>query len=379
MDFRFSEEQELLRREVAAFVDREIVPVAREMDEAQEFPAAMFRRLGDLGYFGARYPEEYGGSNAGTMAFVLLIEEIARGSLALGASCLMQSMMGTDFIHAHGTEEHRRRLLVPAIRGEKMGTIAMTEPDFGSDLGGITTTAVRKDGGWVLNGRKTWITNAPVADFFTVAAKTKPDSRLEGIDIFLVEKEMPGVSVGRDIKKMGAWGCVTSEVIFDEVALPAENLLGEEGTGFQNLGALLNEIRILTGALAVGVARAALSSAVRYAGERIQFGRPIGKFQAVAHREADMATELEAARWLVYRAAWGVEQGEKDQGLAAMAKLFASEVANRVTDGATRIFGSYGFAMEYEAQRYFRDARFTLYGGGTSEILRTVIARTLEP
>jgi butyryl-CoA dehydrogenase len=185
--------------------------------------------------------------------------------------------------------------------------------------------------------------------------------------------------VGREIKKMGAWASVTSEVILEEVSVPAENLLGEEGTGFQNLGALLNEIRIMTGALAIGVARAALGSAVRYAGERVQFGRPIKKFQAVAHREADMATELEAARWLVYRAAWGVEQGEKDPALAAMAKLFASEAANRVADGATRIFGSYGFAMEYDAQRYFRDARFTLYGGGTSEILRTVIARGLKP
>jgi alkylation response protein AidB-like acyl-CoA dehydrogenase len=201
---------------------------------------------------------------------------------------------------------------------------------------------------------------------------------MKGIDLFLVERDMEGVEVGREIEKLGTWTQETSELALEDVRVPGENLFGGEGSGAKLLNEVLCEIRIATGALGLGLARAALDASVRYAHERIQFGRPIEKFQAVAHRQAEMATELEAARWLVYRAAWGLDEGEKDTTLAAMAKLYASEVANRAADGATRIFGSYGFAMEYEAQRYYRDARFLLYGGGTSEILRTVIARGVQ-
>jgi len=378
MDFRLTEEQELFRRSVAEFVDREVVPAARALDEARAFPMPLFRKLGDLGYFGARYPERYGGTDAGNVCFALMIEELARGCLGLAASCLMQSLMGTNFLHAFGTEEQKARLLVPAIRGERIGTIAMTEPDFGSDLGGIQTRAVREGDGWVLTGRKMWITSATVADFFTVAAKTDPEAGLKGIDLFLVERGAKGLSVGREIQKLGTWSSETSEVSLDGVRVPAENLLGAQGTGFRNLSDLLCEIRIMTGALGVGLARAALGASLRYGRERVQFGKPIEQFQAVSHRQAETATEIEAARWLVYRAAWGLDAGERDVALAAMAKLFATEVANRAADGATRIFGSYGYAMEYEAQRYFRDARFLLYGGGTSEILRSVIAKGIQ-
>jgi butyryl-CoA dehydrogenase len=378
MHFRFTEEQELFRRSVAEFVDGEVVPKARALDEAHEFPHELFRKLGELGYFGARYPEDVGGSDAGNLCFALLVEELARGCLGLAAGCTMQSLMGTNFLHTFGTDDHRKRLLVPALRGEKIGTIAMTEPDFGSDLGGIQTTAVRDGDGWVLNGRKMWITGATVADFFTVAAKTDPEGGMKGIDLFLVERDMEGVQVGREIEKLGTWTQETSELALENVRVPGENLFGGQGSGAKLLNEVLCEIRIATGALGLGLARAALDASVRYAHERIQFGRPIEKFQAVAHRQAEMATELEAARWLVYRAAWGLDEGEKDVTLAAMAKLYATEVANRAADGATRIFGSYGFAMEYEAQRYYRDARFLLYGGGTSEILRTVIARGVQ-
>jgi alkylation response protein AidB-like acyl-CoA dehydrogenase len=223
-----------------------------------------------------------------------------------------------------------------------------------------------------------WITSATVADFFTVAAKTDPEAGFKGIDLFLVEKDMPGLAVGRRIEKLGVRASETSELILEDVQVPAENLLGRQGSGFKNLGAILAEIRVMTGALALGLSQAALDASIQYAHERVQFKRPIGAFQAIAHKIAEMGTQLEAARSLVYRAAWMVTQGQNDAKLASMAKLFAAEAASRIVDDCTRIFGSYGFAMEYDAQRYFRDARFLLYGGGTSEILRTLIAREMD-
>ncbi|HET7089130.1 MAG TPA: acyl-CoA dehydrogenase family protein [Anaerolineae bacterium] len=377
MDFALTEEQELFRKSVRDFVEKEVIPVAREIDERGEFPMALFRRCGEFGYFGLRYPESAGGMGAGFTTFCLMAEEIARGSLALAAAVSMQSLMGTDFVYRFGTDDHKARLLAPAFGGEKIGTIAMTEPDFGSDLGGITTRAIRDGNGWVLSGRKMWITSATVADFFTVAAKTDPDAGFKGIDMFLVERGMPGLSVGKRIEKMGVRASETSELILESVRVPPENLLGEQGTGFKNLSAILGEIRTMTGALALGLAQAALDASIRYSHERVQFGKPIGAFQAIAHKIAEAGTQLEAARGLVYRAAWLVDSGKPDMKLASMAKLFATEMANKVADECTRIFGSYGFAMEYDAQRYFRDARFLLYGGGTSEILRGIIAKEM--
>ena len=377
MDFRFSEEQQRFRKSVRDFVEREVAPAAREIDERGEFPVALFRRCGSLGYFGLRYPESVGGMGADFTTFCLMAEEIARGSLSLAAAVSMQCLMGTDFVYRYGTDDHKSRLLAAALRGDKVGTIAMTEPDFGSDLGGIVTRAVRDGDSWVLNGRKMWITSATAADFFTVAAKTDPDAGFKGIDMFLVERGMAGLSVGRRIEKMGVRASETSELILEGVRVPRQNLLGQPGTGFRNLGAILGEIRTMTGALALGLAQAALDASIRYSRERIQFGKPIGAHQAIAHKLAEMATQLEAARGLVYRAAWQVDAGKLDANLASMAKLFAAEMANSVADECTRIFGSYGFAMEYDAQRYFRDARFLLYGGGTSEILKNVIAKEL--
>jgi alkylation response protein AidB-like acyl-CoA dehydrogenase len=377
MDFQLSEEQELFRRSVAEFVDKEVVPVAAKVDEEGQFPTGLFKKVGELGYFGVRYPEEYGGAGGDQVMFTLLCEELARGSLSLAASVSMQCLMGTDFIYRFGTEEQRQRLLVPAIHGEKMGVICMTEPDAGSDLGSSKTAAVRDGDGYVLNGQKTWVTNATRADFFTVAAKTDPEAGFKGIDMFLVERDRPGVSVGRDIPKMGVRAQETAELILEDCRLPAENLFGEEGTGFRNLQAILAQIRTMMGALSLGLARAALEAGTQYAKVRVQFGRPIAKFQAISHKLADMATELEAARWLVYRSAWLIDQGNPDMKAASMAKLFASEMANRLADESTRIFASYGFAMEYDVQRYFRDARLLLLGGGTSEILRTIISRQM--
>jgi alkylation response protein AidB-like acyl-CoA dehydrogenase len=377
LDLFFSEEQELLRRSVADFVDSEVVPAAARIDEEGQFPHSLFQKSAELGYLGIRYPEQYSGSGGDNVMFALLCEELARGSMCLAASVSMQCLMGTDFIHRFGTEEQKRRLLVPAIRGERMGVIAMTEPDAGSDLGAIRTVARRDGHDYVLNGRKTWVTNAALADFFTVAVKTDPDAGFKGIDMFLVEKGTPGLSIGRDIAKMGVLGQGTAEMILEDCRVPAESLFGERGTGYRHLRGILAEIRIMMGSLSLGLGRAALDAGVKYAQEREQFGRPIAGFQAISHRLSDMATQLEAARLMVYRAASLLDQGERDMKVASMAKLFASEMANQVADGTSRIFASYGFAKEYPVQRYFRDARFLLLGGGTSEILRGIIAHEM--
>jgi alkylation response protein AidB-like acyl-CoA dehydrogenase len=375
--FLISEEQELLSASVADFVDKEVVPSAALIDEEARFPAELFEKAAELGYLGIRYPQEYGGSGGDQVMFALLCEELARGSMSLAASVSMQALMGTDFIYRFGTEEQKQRLLVPALRGEKMGVIAMTEPDAGSDLGAIRTTARRDGDDYLLNGRKTWVTNAALADFFTVAAKTDPEAGFKGIDMFLVEKGTSGLSIGRDIAKMGVLGQGTAEMILEDCRVPAENLLGERGTGYRQLRGILAEIRIMMGSLSLGLGRAALEEGIRYAQEREQFGRPIARFQAISHRLADMATQLEAARLMVYRAASLLDAGERDMRLAAMAKLFAAEMANEVVDGTSRIFASYGFAKEYSVERYFRDARFLLLGGGTSEILRGIIAHEM--
>ena len=377
MDYSLSEEQDRFQQSVRDFVDREVKPVARAIDEQAVFPEKLFKKCAANGYLGLRYPETVGGMGGEFISFCLMVEQLARGTLSLASAVSMQALMGTDFVYRFGTEDHKQRLLEPALRGEKIGTIAMTEPDFGSDLGGITTQAEPVDSGWRISGRKMWITSATVADFFTVAAKTDPEAGFKGIDLFLVEKDNPGLKVGRQIEKLGVRASETSELILDEVIVPEENLLGERGTGYKYLGQILGEIRTMTGALALGLGQAALDDSIEYANERTQFGKPIGAFQAIAHKVADMATELEAARDLVYHSAWKVVQGERDLKLASMAKLFATEAANRIADQCTRIFGSYGFAMEFDAQRHFRDARFLLYGGGTSEVLRTVIAKEM--
>jgi alkylation response protein AidB-like acyl-CoA dehydrogenase len=377
MDFKFSDEEILFKKTVASFVDTEVKDVADELDARGEFPSALFRRIGELGYFGLRYPPQYGGAGANTIMFCILCEELARGWLALAALTAMQALMGTNFIYRYGSEEHKRNLLIPAIKGEKVAAFALTEPSAGSDLGAIQTTAEKKGNVYVLNGSKTWITNAPIADFFTVLAYTDKSKGLNGVNFFLVEKGTPGFSVGKKIDKISVMSGHTAELAFDNCEIPSINLLGKEGEGFKQLQAILEEIRVMTGALSLGLARAALDACINYGNTRIQFGKPIGKYQAIRMKLASMATELEAARLLVYYAAWLIDQGKPCTKEAAMAKLFASEMANRVVDYATRIYGGYGLSTEFPIQRYFRDARFLLFGGGTSEILQINIGREL--
>lgn len=376
MDFDLNEEQQAIRDTFARFCDARIAPQAAALDEARAYPRALVGELAALGFFGMRYPEEAGGSGLGLTEFCLALAEIARGSMSLAGAAAMQSLMGTKFLHMLGGPDIIERLFKPALAGDKIGAICMTEPGAGSDLSGIATQARKVDGGYVLNGRKTWITAAPVADFFTVFARAGEEKKLT---IFLVEKDFPGLVIGRAIHKMGVWALPTSELAFDDCFVPDSHRLSkEEGDGEAHLRKTLAEIRILTGAMALGGARAALAEAVRYAGERIQFGKPIDRFQAIQLKLAEMATGLEAATHLVHYAAWLHGAGRPHHKEAAMAKLFATETAATVCDQAARVFASYGYAMEYPVQRYLRDIRFTLIGGGTSEILKLIIAKEVS-
>ncbi len=375
MDFDLTDEQRAIRDSFARFADERVAPRAAALDEAHEFPRALFGELAGLGFFAMRYPEDVGGSGTGLTEFCLALEEIARGSLSLAGCAAMQSLMGTKFLHMLGNADVIERLFKPALKGEKIGAICMTEPNAGSDLGGIATTAKKVGGGYRLNGQKIWVTSAPVADFFTVFARAGEEKKLT---IFLVERSFDGLAIGRQIDKMGVWALPTSELALNDCFVPDSHRLSrEEGDGEGHLRKTLAEIRIITGAMANGVARAALEAAVRYAGERKQFGKPIDRYQAIQLKLAEMATELEAASHFVYRAAWLRDAGKPHHKEAAMAKLFASETAAKVCDQAARVLASYGYAMEYPVQRYLRDVRFTLIGGGTSEILKLIIAKEL--
>jgi butyryl-CoA dehydrogenase len=375
MNFELTEQQKAIRDTFARFSDERIAPQAAALDEAHAFPRELFKELADLGFFGMRYPEDAGGSGMALTEFCLALAEIARGSMSLAAAAAMQSLMGTKFLHMLGNADIIERLFKPALEGKKIAAICMTEPNAGSDLNSIATTAKKVDGGYMLNGQKTWITSAPLADFFTVFAKAGEEKKLT---IFLVERSFAGLSVGREIHKMGVWALPTSEVSFDACFVPDSHRLSrEEGDGEGHLRKTLAEIRIITGAMGLGIARAALDEAVRYSSERKQFGKPINRFQAIQLKLAEMATELEAATHLVHYAAWLRDANLPHHKQAAMAKLFATEAAATICDKAARVLASYGYAMEYPVQRYLRDVRFLLIGGGTSEILKLIVAKEL--
>ncbi len=370
-------DEELFRETIAKFVDKEIIPAAEEIDKKEEFPWEMFRKVAGLGAYGIRYPKEYGGTDSGTTIFCIMCEELARGSMAVAAFTAMQCLMGTDFIFRYGTEDHKKKLLIPAIKGEKVVAFALTEPEAGTDLSAVRTTAREMKDHYVISGLKTWITNAPYADCFTVLCQSDKEKGLKGLNFFLVEKDAPGFSVSSRIEKLGTRGTLVSEVIFEDCRIPLENRLGAAGKGYDDLKAILAEIRVMTAALSLGLARAAFGASLKYAKERVQFGKPIGKFQAIQMKIAQMATEIEASKLMVYNAARMLEEGKECMKEASMAKYLASETACSAADQATRIFGAYGYSMEYPVQRFYRDARFLLYGGGTSEILQVIIAKEL--
>lgn len=367
--------EELIRKAFARFTDEEVIPRAREMDEAEKFPRWMFEKIAKTGAYGIRYPPALGGAGGTTTQFCIMVEELARGSMSVAAFTAMQCLMGTNFLFEYGTPDQHERLLKPAIRGEKVASFALTEADAATDLAGVKTTAKQDGDGWVINGSKTWITNAPVADFFTVLCQTDKTKGLRGLNFFLIERGTPGLYVSKKFDKLGTRATEISELAFSDVRVPPENRLGREGQGVSNLMRILAVIRVMTAALSLGLARGAFDHSKRYAMERTQFGKKIGSFQLVQQKIANMATDIWASNLMVYKAAEMVDREERALKEASMAKYFVSEVACRAADEATRIFGAYSYSMEYDVQRFYRDCRFLLFGGGTSEILQTIISR----
>jgi len=367
--------EEMIRKAFARFADEEIIPKAREMDEAEKFPRWMFEKIAKTGAFGIRYPPKVGGAGGNTTQFCIIVEELARASMSVAAFTAMQCLMGTNFLYEYGTPDQHERLLKPALRGEKVASFALTEADAATDLAGVKTTAKADGDNWVINGTKTWITNAPVADFFTVLCQTEKSQGLKGLNFFLIETGTPGLYVSKKFDKLGTRATEISELAFTDVRVPFENRLGKEGQGVGNLMRILAVIRVMTAALSLGLARGAYDHSKRYAMERTQFGKRIGAFQLVQQKIANMATDIWASQLMVYRAAAMIDNGERALKEASMAKYFVSEVACRAADEATRIFGAYSYSMEYDVQRFYRDCRFLLFGGGTSEILQTIISR----
>lgn len=375
MDFDLTEEQRMIRQAVREFAEKEIAPKARHVDETGEFPAETFRKMGELGLMGIPFPEEYGGAGADNVSAAIAVEEVARacGSTALAYSAHMG--LGSAPIALFGTEAQKRAFLTPAAQGKYLAAFALTEPHAGSDAGATRTTARLEGDEWVINGTKMWITNAPVAGHLIVTAVTDPDKGKHGISAIIVPGGTPGMTFGKHEPKMGLRGAVSTAVMFEDVRVPKENLLGERGHGFAQFLQVLDGGRIGIGAMALGLAQAAFEAARAYAKERTAFGKPIGAFESVSNMIADMAAGLEAARLLVYQAAWLKDRGRPYSRQAAIAKLFASEVGEKICRDAIQVFGGYGYSQEFPVERLYRDQRLLTIGEGTSEILRVVIGR----
>ncbi len=367
--------KKLLRKTFAKFADEVLKPIANELEEREEFPRHIFERLGKMGAYGIRYPEEVGGANAGCTMFCIMCEELARVSMSVAAFTAMQCLMSTDFLFNHGTEEIKKNYLKPALRGKLVGAFSLTEPDAGSDLGNIRTMAKQVGDEFVINGLKSWVTNAPYADMFTVLCQTDKSKGIRGVNFFFIPRDTPGVSVSKKFDKMGTRATLIAELALEEVHVPLEYRLGDEGRGLGNLMRILAEIRIMTAALSLGLARGAYEESFQYAKDRVQFNKPIGQYQAIQMKLGTIATEIYASHLITYDVTAMIDRNERCLKEASMAKLFVSEVACRAADEATRIFGAYSYANEYPANRFFRDTRFLLFGGGTSEILQTMIAR----
>ncbi len=378
MDFSLTEEQQQLRRGVREFAESEILPHVMEWDEASHFPIEIVPKIAEMGLLGVIFPEKYGGADLGYIEYAIAIEELARVDGSIGLSVAAHNSLCTNHIYKFGSEEQREKYVVPLAQGKKLGCWSLTEPGAGSDAGGTRTTAVRKDHGWVLNGAKTFTTNGHHAEVCVAMAVTDPSKGSHGISAFILEKGMPGFRPGKKENKLGMRASDTSEVVFNDCFVPSENLLGSEGEGFINSLQVLDGGRISIAALGVGMAQGAYEASVRYAKQRKQFGKAISEFQAIQFKLADMATEIEAARLLVYHAAWVADQkGPRFTKESSMAKLYASEVAVRVANEAVQVHGGYGFIKDYPAEKFYRDVKLCTIGEGTSEIQRLVIARQI--
>ena len=377
MLFQTTRGQEALRAQIRQFAEEEIRPQAFLMDQNNEFPEEAIRKLGERGWMGLPYPAEYGGAGLDVMSYAIAVEELARVDGGAGVILSAHVSLGSWPIFAFGTEEQKRKYLVPLAKGEKIGAFGLTEPNAGSDAGGTETTAIDKGDHWLLNGGKIFITNAPKADTYVVFAVTTPDIGTRGISAFIVEKGWKGFTFGDHYDKMGIRSSATAELIFNNVRVPKENMLGKEGEGFKIAMATLDGGRIGIAAQALGIAQGAFEHALAYAKERVQFGKPIGAQQIISFKLADMATKLRCARYLIYSAAELKEQHEPYGMESAMAKMYASDIALEVTNDALQIFGGSGFLKGMEVERAYRDAKITTIYEGTNEIQRVVIASHL--
>lgn len=377
MDFRLTEEQELLRRTVRDFAETEIRPHVREWDETQHFPGELMPRLAALGLLGIQFPDAYGGAGMSAVDYCICIEELARVDPAVALSVAAHNGLCSAHIALFGTEAQKRTFLVPLARGEKIGAWGLTEATSGSDAAGMRTTAARAGACWVLNGSKQFTTHGRVGDVVVAMAVTDRAAGSKGISAFIIERGTPGMTPGKKEDKLGMRASDTSEVLFDNCRIPADQLLGAEGQGFVNTMQVLDAGRIGIAALAVGLAQGAYEAALRYAQERKAFGKTISTFQAIRWKLADNATRIEASRLLTYRAAYLKDQGRRTTLESAMAKLYASEIAVKAADDCVQIHGGYGFVKDYPAEKFFRDVKLTTIGEGTSEIQRLVIARQL--
>ncbi len=377
MDFTFTEEQKMLKTMVEDFAVKELEPIAARIDEEARFPAESIQKMAGLGLMGLGFPEEYGGSGGGTTEFCIAIEEISRICAATGAILLASSGLATEPICIHGNEAQKKRFVTPVAAGEKLASFALTEAGAGSDPAALETTATRQNNGYVLNGTKIFITNGAEAGVILVFATVDKSLRHKGIIAFVVEKDTPGLSVGKHEHKMGIRASSTVELVFEDCFVPEENRLGNEGDGFRIAINAIDISRVAVAAQALGIAQGAFDKALTYARERQQFGQPIANFQAIQWMLADMATQIDAARLLTYRAACLQDGGLPFVKEASMAKVFAAETSRLVTNNAIQIYGGYGYVKEYPLERYLRDAKITEIYEGTSEMQRMTIARQL--
>jgi alkylation response protein AidB-like acyl-CoA dehydrogenase len=377
MEFDLTQEQKMLQATLRDFATTELEPAASRIDRTSEFPAEEIRKIADLGLFGLTIPEKYGGSGQGKVDLCIAVEELSRASAAIDAYLRISLSLAIVPILDYGTEEQKQKYLPPHARGENMACFALTEAGAGSDPSGIQTTAARRKDGYVINGNKLFISIGNKAKIVVVFATVDKSLRHRGITAFVMDQDTPGLTVGKEEDKMGLHGLASTELIFEDCFIPESNRIGAEGQGLKIALDALDVSRITVGAEAVGISRAAFETALKYARERQQFGQPIADFQAIQWMLADMATQIDAARLLTYRAAFLCDRGRPFVSEAAMAKVFASEMAGFVTTKALQIHGGYGYTRDYPVERYFRDARITEIYEGTSEIMRLTIARSL--
>jgi alkylation response protein AidB-like acyl-CoA dehydrogenase len=377
VDFDYTPEQIQLRREVREFAAAEIAPHVMEWDENQIFPLEVIKKLGQLGYMGAIFPEEYGGAGLGYVEYSIIIEELSRVDGSVGIIVAAHTSLCSNHIYKAGSEEQKQKYLTKLTSGESLGCWSLTEPEAGSDAAGTRSTAVRDGACWVLNGSKTFTTNAHYADVCVGMAMTDRAAARHGISAFILEKDTPGFRAGKKENKLGLRASATGEVIFSNCRLPESQLLGKQGEGFVDSLRILDGGRVSIAALSIGMAQGAYDAALKYAKLRKQFGRPISEFQAIQHKLVDMATKIDASRLLTYRAAKMIDAGKRVTRESAMAKLFSSETAVWVAGEAVQIHGGYGFIKDYPVEKFYRDVKLCTIGEGTSEIQRLVIARQL--